>query len=92
MIKEPDNPEKTLDNLGHNRPVQEFIKEGDEASSRSYHYNQVNSWELIQGALCETIERNMLISGVEVIMIKPIFLVSKEYHSKTACHGGLLGV
>jgi hypothetical protein len=30
MIKELDNPEKALDNLRHHRPVQEFIKEGDE--------------------------------------------------------------
>jgi hypothetical protein len=93
MIKEPDNTEKALDNLKHHRPTQEFIKEGDEETpSCSYHYNQVNSMESIQEALHDVIERNRMIPDVEVIIVKPAFSVLMEYHSKTASHGGFLGV
>jgi hypothetical protein len=90
MIKGPNNPEKALDNLRHHRPIQEFLKEGDEETpSCSYHYNQINSWESIQEPLHDTIERNRELPDIEVIKIKTSFSVLMEYHSKTPDHGDL---
>jgi hypothetical protein len=52
LIKEPELPEKALEDLETHRPTEEFVIDGDETGpSTIYHYNQINSWDSIREAL-----------------------------------------
>jgi hypothetical protein len=93
IIKEPDNPEKALANLREHRPTKELVIVGDnETPACSYHYNQINSMEMIKDALHDTIERNKRIPNLVAFKIKPTFSILLEYHSKSPGHGASLGI
>jgi hypothetical protein len=51
MIKEPELPDKTLENLEIHRTTEEMAVDGDESGpSTGYYFNQINSWNSIKEA------------------------------------------